>query len=149
FLGVPCRLSALRQNRFQIPDQSLDMLVEITPGIDHQAVTVDELPEAVGKLVDLGHRSAFHQEWNDWHPIAEGRLNFDADGIRRIVDPAPPPWQRSKPTFADDDKSNICLSEYVIDVFPEIDTNWDVINIPKYRIGTVTSDKTIKYPPGD
>jgi hypothetical protein len=124
------------------------MLVEIAPGIDYQAVTVDELPEAVGKLVDLGHSSAFHQERNDRRPIAEGRLNFDADRIRRIIDP-PPPGQRSKPTFADDDKSNICLSKYTIDVFSEIDANRNVIDIPKYSLGAIMSNKTIKYPPGE
>ena len=108
------------------------MLVEIAPGIDLQAVTVDEVLEAIGKLVDVGHRRTFHQDWNDRHPVAEGRLDFDADRIRRIVDPAPPPWLRSKPTFADDDERDIGLSKYGIDVFSEIDAQRDVIDIPKY-----------------
>ena len=108
------------------------MLIEIAPGIDLQTVAIDELPEAIGKLIDVGHRSAFHQNRNEWHPVAQGRLDFDADRIRWIVDPAAAPWEWSKPTFADDDEGDICLSKYPIYVFSEIDANWDVIDISKY-----------------
>jgi hypothetical protein len=125
------------------------VLLEIAAGIDLQAVPVHQILHAIGKLVDIGHRGVFHQDRNDWDPVAEGRLDFDTDWIRWIVDAAAPPWQRSKPTFADDDKSNICLSKYAIYVFSEIDANWDVIDIPKYRISTIISDKTIEYPPGN
>jgi hypothetical protein len=123
------------------------VLVEIAPGIDLQAITVNELLEAIGKLVDIGHRSAFHQDRNDRHPIAEGRLDFDADRVRRIVDPASPSWQRSKPTLADDNKRDIGLSKDRIDVFSKIGAQRDVIDIPKYRITTIMSHETIEYPP--
>jgi hypothetical protein len=135
FLGLPLWLSILSppsQNRLHAADQSLDVLVEIAPGIDLQAVAVDEVPEAIRKLVDGGHRSAFHQDRNDRHPVAEGRLDFNADRVRRIVYPAPPPWQRSNPTFADDHKSDIRPRKYPIDVFSEIDAKWNIIDVPKY-----------------
>jgi len=108
------------------------VLVEITPGIDRQAITVDKLPEAIRKLVDIGHYAAFNQERNDRHPVAESRLDFNADRVRRIVDPPPPSWQRSKPTLADNDESDIRPSKCIIDVISEIDANWDVIDISKY-----------------
>jgi hypothetical protein len=135
FLALPRWLSILspsRQDRLHTANQSLDVLVEIAPGIDLQTVAVDELLKAVGKLFDVGHRSAFHQDRNDRHPVAEGRLDFDADRIRWIVDSAAAPLQRSKPTFADDDESDVRLSEYAVDVFAKIDAQRDVIDISKY-----------------
>ena len=152
FLGLPRWLSILspsRQDRLHTADQSLDVLVEIAPGIDLQAVTVDQFLQAIGKLLDIRHRRAFHQDWNDRYPVAEGRLDFDADRIGRIVDPSPPPWLRSRPTFADDHEGDIRLSKYAIDVFSEIDTQRDVIDIPEYRITAVMSHETIEYPPRD
>ena len=31
----------------------------------------------------------------------------------------------------------------------EIDAKWDVVDISKYRIAAIMSDKTIEYPPGN
>jgi hypothetical protein len=106
------------------------VLIEIAPGIDLQTVTVDQFLQAIGKLIGVGHRSAFHQDRNDRYPVAQRRLDFDTDWIRRVVDPAPSS-SRSKPTFADDNESDICPSKYAIDMFSEIDANWNVIDIPK------------------
>jgi hypothetical protein len=108
------------------------MLLEIAPGIDLEAITVHQVLEAIGKLVDVGHRRVFHQDRNDRHPVAEGRLDFDADRIRWIVDPAPAPWLRSKPALANDYKCDIGLGKDGINVFAKIDAQRDVIDIPKY-----------------
>jgi hypothetical protein len=48
-----------------------------------------------------------------------------------------------------DDERDIGPGKNGIDVLSEIDTQWDVIDIPEYGSGTVLSDKTIEYPPGD
>jgi hypothetical protein len=142
-------LSPLRQDRLHTADQSLDVLVEIAPGIDLQTVPVDQFLQAIGKLLDIRHRRTFHQDWNDRHAVAESRLDLDANRICRIVDPSPPPWLRSRPTFADDDDRDIGPGKDGIDVLSEIDTQWDVIDIPEYGSGAVMSDKTIEYSPGD
>jgi hypothetical protein len=105
--------------------------------------------EAIGKLLDVRHRSTLHQDWNDWHPVAEGRLDFDAYWIGWIIDPPSPPWLRSGPTFADDDERDIGLSKDGIDVFAKIYANRDVIDVQKYGANSVMSYKTIEYPPGD
>src|SRR6516165_1433470 len=113
-----------------------------------QAVTIDQLLEAIGKLVDVGHGAALHQDRNDWHSAAKGHLDFDAHRIRRIVNSASP-FSRSKPTFADDHERDIGLSEHAIDVFAEVDAQRYAVDIPKHGTGPITSCKTIEYPPRD
>jgi len=147
-LGLSCRFGPLREDRLYIPDQSLHVLVKIAPRTDIEAVTVNQLLKAIRKLVDVGHPAAFHEYRNDGHPAAEGRFDFDADGICRIVY-STPPSSRSKPTFADYHKRDVGLGKDGIDVFTEIDTQWDIVDIPKYRITAITSHKTIEYPPGN
>jgi hypothetical protein len=109
------------------------LLIEIAPGIDVQTVTVDELLEGIGKLVDVRHRSAFHEDWNDRHPVTKSRLDFDANRIRWIVNPAP------QPMFADDDECDISLNEHGVDIFAKADAQRNVVAIPKYRAGTIMS----------
>jgi hypothetical protein len=137
------------QDRLQTADQSLDVLIEIAAGIYLEAVTVDQILEAIGKLFDVRHRSTLHQDWNDRHPVAEGRLDFNAYWIGRIVDPPSFPWLRSGPTFADDDERDIGLSKDGSDVLSKIYANRDVIDVQKDGSDTIMSDKTIKYSPGD
>ena len=114
------------------------MLIEIAPGIDIQAITVDQILETIRELIDIGHSAAFDQHRNDVHPVAEGRLDFDANGVGRIINPSPPP-SRTEPTLADDDERDVGFGKHGIDVLAKVDSHRDIVDIPKYGIATIMS----------
>jgi hypothetical protein len=130
-------------------DQSIHLVMKLTPRIESRGIKIGELDDAVRQVARLRHARAVDEDWNDWQTALERGLDFNANGIALLLDTKMTTFLRTEPSGSDDHENHIARDQTIADMLAEVGPEWDIVHIDKNRGFIVSGDKPIKDTAGN
>src|SRR5512140_2304755 len=116
--------------------------MEIRVRSDRYTILVDELAETGRQIFFARHLCAAYQEGDDRYATFQGRLDFYPDKVGGIIQSSFPRLvPRLEPVIAEDRQKNAALPDLLVQVFLEINSQGDRIDIFKNRIPSKLIDE--------
>jgi hypothetical protein len=128
--------------------ESVDMRVEVTTLVHIDRVPIGQSGERRRQVGFGRHCGAIDQDRDHGYVALESGFDLDPDKVPRVVD-TPVSVGPPGPVLSDHDEDEVALTDSRVDVFTEVDTEGDVINVPKDGVGTEVGMKTIVDSPGN
>jgi hypothetical protein len=119
--------------------------MEVPTRVDVNRIPVGQTCERRRQIGFRRHRGAIDQDWDHRYVPLESGFDLDPENIVWVIDP-PVSFGRSSPPGSHHDKDQVALADRRADVFPEVDTERNVIDIHE-NVGTEARAHTIVDPP--
>ena len=121
-------------NCVHMGNETIHVVMKVAARIDDKGVEKRKIPEALGEFFGLWHNRAADQDWNERKADLQRGFYFDPDRVVGGGDPQLTILARPKPSRPHDREQNLRAQQGLTDVLPEINSGWNVFNVPEYRV---------------